>query len=94
MIVLDLYDSNYLTLPLEINPIESDKMMSLPSHNRLTQSQQSFFIDWFGKDVRWLIFRIDLVDRYFRSYHVVAEVVQFDVEVLRPRSMLRFSCHL
>jgi hypothetical protein len=35
-------------------------MTSLPSHADLAQSYQSVLVDGFGKDIRWLIVRIDL----------------------------------
>ena len=54
----------------------------LPTHHRLTVPLQDLLVDRFGQEVGGLFRRVDVVDGDLPSSHVIAEVVQTNVQVL------------
>ena len=59
-----------------------DRGGSLPPHNCLTVPLQSLLVDRFGQEVSGLFRSVDVVDGDIPSSHVIAEVVQTNVQVL------------
>ena len=53
----------------------------------------SFLIQWFRKKVRWLEIGSDVMDTDFLPFNVIPEMVKFDIEMLRSRSILVDASH-
>ena len=66
----------------------------LPSHNGSPMPFENFFVDWFGKDIRGLFICRDTVNGDFFSIYILPEVVKFDIDMLRTRSVLVCLRHL
>ena len=49
---------------------------------------QGLLVDIFGQEVGGLFRSVDVVDGYFPSSHIIAEVVQINVHVLGSRPVL------